>query len=496
MNHQKQTRRPHPASPTRLMHIRSPLDLDQETMRTLGYRVTDVVAEHLASLRDQPVLTQLGRAEADKLLAGPAPEEPVAFDEIMTIFRERIAAHHAREPHPGFMAYVPSCPTFPAVLGDWLATGFNFYAGIWKVAGGPNEVEVVVLEWFRQWMGMPEGSAGLLTSGGSQANLTAIVAARHAAVGDDATRLARLVMYSSDQTHSSVTRAGWIAGVPRDQVRSVPTDAHRRMDAQALAKQIGLDREGGLIPFLVVANAGTTNTGAVDPMGEIADLCERENVWMHVDGAYGAFAALTPAGRTQLAGMERADTITLDPHKLLFVPFECGCLLAREPARLAAAYRLYPEYLKELEVQGTEVNFADFGEQLTRYSRAMKVWLSVNYFGMKTICEGIQGAMDVARHAESVVRSTEGLEVLSPAQMGIFCFRVKPEGLEDGAELDALNARVLDAINAEGPWFISSTRLDGKLSLRICVTGYRTTRADVEGLMATAVAVATLQPSQ
>ena len=460
------------------------LDLDHATMRRHAHRVADIVADHLAGLRRQPVITGLGRRATDELLVQPAPRRGAAFDQLMDTLQQRVFAFHAREPHPGFLAYVPSCPTFPAVLGDWLATGFNFFAGVWPVASGPNGVEVAVLEWFREWIGMPPGTSGLLTSGGSGANLTAVVAARHAAIGDDGTRLARLTMYTSDQAHSSVRRAGWIAGIPREQIRAVPTDDELRMDAGALARMVDADRAAGLIPFLVVANGGTTNTGAVDPLRGIADLCERASLWLHVDAAYGGFATLTERGRRALDGLGRADSVTLDPHKWLFVPFECGCLLAREPRRLADVFRIYPEYLRDAESAGEEINFADYGEQLTRYSRALKVWLSVSYFGTDAIAGAIDQGMNLAALAESLVDASPVLEVLSPARFGICCFRAHPAGQDDRAALDALNERILARVNAGGKYFISSTRLRGAYALRICVLGYRTTADDIAGLIA------------
>ena len=452
-------------------------------MRRLGHRVADIVADHLASLREQPVLTGLDRRATDAMLLRAAPREGADFESLIGTLQRDVFSQHAREPHPGFMAYVPSCPTFPAVLGDWLATGYNFFAGVWPVASGPNGLEVTVLDWFRAWLGMPAGTGGLLTSGGSGANLTAIIAARHAAVGDRAERLPKLTMYTSDQAHSSVRRAGWIAGIPRDQIRSVPVDAELRLDAGALAGMIDEDRAAGFIPFLVVANAGTTNTGAVDPLHAIADLCARERLWLHVDAAYGGFAVLTGRGRAALDGLQRADSVTLDPHKWLFVPFECGCLLAREPRRLADVFRIYPEYLKDVESAGDEINFADYGEQLTRYSRALKVWLSVGYFGTDALGAAIDRGMDLALLAESIVESDADLELLSPARFGICCFRAHPRGLDDPAALDALNARILERVNAGGRYFISSTRLRGSYSLRICVLGYRTTDDDICGLM-------------
>jgi glutamate/tyrosine decarboxylase-like PLP-dependent enzyme len=441
------------------------------------------LAEHLSSLRSQPAIRK--HAPGDPVLPkGEAPANPVALDEILGTLDKYVFPYHAREPHPGFMAYVPSCPTFPAMVGDWISTGYNFYAGVGLVATGPNRVEHVVLDWFRRWLGMPEGSGGLLTTGGSGANLTAIVAARHTITGGDASLIPRLVMYTSDQAHSSVSRAGWMAGVSRDLVRSIATDSGKKMIVAELERAIRDDRAAGLLPFAVVASAGTTNTGAIDPMHAVADVCEREKLWMHVDAAYGGFAVLTDSGRRDMDGMQRADSITLDPHKCLYVPFECGCLMVREPRKLFDTYAIFPEYLKDVKAEGDNINFADYGEQLTRYNRAMKVWFSVNYFGLDAIRAAMQKTMDLARLAADLVRESAVLEALSPAQLGIFCFRVRPADMEDGAELDALNDRVLAAVLAEGKYFISTTRLEGRNSLRICVLGFRTSEEDVSGLIA------------
>ncbi|HET7563782.1 MAG TPA: aminotransferase class I/II-fold pyridoxal phosphate-dependent enzyme [Gemmatimonadaceae bacterium] len=452
-------------------------------MRRLGTRVVDVVAEHLSTLREQPAFVGLSRTEAERLIASPPPECGTDFDTLIATLRERVFPYAAREPHPGFIAYVPSCPTFPAVLGDWLATGYNFFAGVWPVASGPNEIEVVVLEWFRQWLDMPAGTRGLLTSGGSAANLTAMIAARHELVGEDPTRIPQLTVYMSDQTHSSMIRAAWIAGIPRAHVRIIPTDDAFRLRADLLERELVRDHADGLLPMMVVANGGTTNTGAVDPMREVRELCDRYEAWMHVDAAYGGFSVLTERGAAAMAGIELADSITMDPHKWLYVPFECGCLMAREPSRLKAAFQIFPDYLKDVEVRGEEVNFADYGVQLTRYARALKVWLSVNYFGTSALRDAIDRTMNLAALAERLVRAEETLEVLAPAQLGVLCFRVHPRGIDDPATLDALNERVNTAVNATGRYFISSTRLRGTFSLRLCVLGFRTMEADIEGVV-------------
>ncbi len=449
-------------------------------MRHLGHRVADIVADHLAIIRDEPVIAGVPRRELGRTLARSAPADPTDFESLVSVLQDSVFPYHAREPHPGFLAYVPSCPTFPAVLGDWLATGYNFFAGVWPVAAGPNEIEIVVLDWFREWMGMPQGSGGLLTTGGSAANLTAVVAARHAAI-EAGHEISKLTVYTSAQAHSSVTRAAWIAGIPRENVRTVEMDSDYRMTASDLQRKVIADRDTRFSPFMVIASAGTTNTGAVDPLHEIADYCIAEKLWLHVDAAYAGFAALTAEGKTLLSGIERADSLTLDPHKWLFVPFECGCLLVRDPSALTSAFRILPEYLKDVEPGDEEVNFADRGEQLTRYSRALKVWLSVNYFGTNAIAAEIQEAMERARLLENLVKESRDFEILSPAQFGIVCFRAKPAGVDESG-LDALNERINARVVSEGRFLISSTRLGGSFSLRMCTLGFRTTGDDIRAL--------------
>ncbi len=460
-------------------------------MQALGRRVADVVAEHLATLRDQRVLPTGLPDDTRQRLSAPPPEAGTSFDALLGTLQRDVLPYAAREPHPGFMGYVPGCPTFPAVLGDWLAAGYNLFAGVWPIAEGPNALEVTVLEWFRTWVGMPAGTGGLLTNGGSGATLTALVAARHAAVGDEPERLQALTLYTSDQAHSAVLRAAWTAGVPRRNVRVLPTDADFRLSVPALRAAVAADRAAGLVPWVVAASAGTTNTGAVDPLDAIADFCAAEGLWLHADAAYGGFAALTARGAALLSGLGRCDSVALDPHKWLFVPFECGCVLARDPGRLRAAFAVDPDYLRDVTAADApvlpfaeqRVNFADYGPQLTRQSRALKIWLGVRYFGVAALRAEMDRAIDLAAYAEELVRAEDVLEVLSPAQLGIVCFRVRPPGTPDAAALDRLNDRVNAAVNADGRFLISSTRLRGSLALRMCVPGFRTTAADVRGVL-------------
>ena len=457
----------------------SNLELDDATMRRMGHRVADLVVDHLGSLRDQPAQQSLSRRETESLIGGPPSDEGREFDELVAFLCERVFPYHAREPHPHFMGYIPSSPTFPAVVGDWIAAGYNFFAGVWTVASGPNQIELTVLDWFRSWLGMPPGTSGLLTSGGSTATLTAVVAARHAA-DPGCENSPRLTLYTSEQAHSSVQRAAWIAGIPRANVRSVPTDDRYRLRPEALRKAIADDRSAGRIPFLVVASAGTTNTGAVDPLNEIADLCARERLWMHVDAAYAGFAALTGGGAAALDGLGRADSVTLDPHKWLFVPFECGCLLTRDPRKLEEAFSVHPEYLTDVRARDQDVNFADHGEQLTRSSHALKIWLSVQYFGLSEIREAVARGIHRAEYAERLFTTHRDFEILSPAQFGVVCFRARPAEVAHAANLDALNERINARVNATGRFLISSTKLRGQFSLRLCTHVHRMTDADID----------------
>lgn len=459
------------------------LDLDHATMQRLGHLVADHVANHLATLRDQRLFKAIPRSRAEPLVYTPPPAQGESFETLLGFLEERVFPHHTPEPHPGFLGYVQSCPTFPAVLGDWLATGYNFFGGAWAVASGPAMLEVTVLEWFRQWIGMPEGTGGLLTSGGSTANLMALVAARHRVVGEDAERLPRVTVYTSDQAHSSLIRAAWIAGIPRPNIRVLPSDDTFRLRPDLLRAAVHADRQAGLIPLGVLATSGTVNTGATDPLPELAAYCRDQDLWLHVDGAYGGFAALTPRGRDALEGLGLADSVTLDPHKWLYVPFECGSLLFREPERLRAAFKILPDYLRDLATTGGEVNFSDYGEQLSRYSRALKVWLGVKHFGTEAIGQAIDQSIGRAELAERLVRESARIELLSAARLGICTFRLHPKGVDDPAALDQLNLKALEQVNANGHFFISTTRIRGALALRICSCGFRTTDDDIRRLI-------------
>src|SRR5262245_36891956 len=348
-------------------------------MQALGRQALDWVVRHLATLPDQAVGQTASRAELEALLRCPAPESGHDFAAVLREFEEKVTAHAFRPNRPRFLAFIPSAPSFLSVLGELLCAGTNFVGGVCVEAAGPSQVAPRVLDWFKEMLGYPPEARGILTSGGSEANLTALVTAREPLSFDER---ARAVVYVTEQRHWSVDRAARVMGLHPDQVRPVPADEQFRLRPEALAALVRRDRDGGKRPWAVVANAGATNTGAVDPLTALADLCRQERLWLHVDAAYGWVATLVPEGRKLLEGIGAADSLTLDPHKWFGQTFEAGCVLVRDGRLLARAFTMRPEYMQDVEPAEDEINFADHGIALSRRFRALKIWLSVQVLGM------------------------------------------------------------------------------------------------------------------
>ena len=437
----------------------------------------DWLLNHHATLPDQPIGRSASRAEMEQLLREPPPEDGRPFAEVLAAFADKVAPHACRVNHPRFLAFVPGAPTFLSVLGDLLCAGTNFFAGVWLEAAGPAQVELVVLDWFREWLGMPPGTMGILTGGGSEANLTALVAAREP-LSEEERR--RAVLYVAEQRHWSVDRAAKVMGLQSDQVRPVPADDAFRLAPEALARAVAEDRRAGLRPWAVVANAGAVNTGAVDPLGRLADLCLEHRLWFHIDAAYGWTAVLTPEGRQELDGIDRADSITLDPHKTLAQAFEVGCVLVRDGRLLRQAFTLRPEYMQDVAPADDEVNFADYGVALTRRFRALKIWLSLKVLGVGWFRALAERSRRLADYGQALLEAAGCFEILSPRRLSIVCFRFVPPGTIDESALDRLNLALIDAVRATGRAFLSSTRLRGRTAIRFCFVNWRTTAGDVE----------------
>ena len=385
-----------------------------------------------------------------------------------------VLAPGLRIDHPRFFGFVPGPGNPVGVVADALVSGFSVFAGTWLAAPGAATVELVVLDWLRELCGLPPGTEGLFVSGGSMANLTALSVALDERVGEER---ARATVYLSDETHSSVERALRVTGVPPRNVRVLASDRNQRLSPIAVAAAIAADRAAGRLPACVIATAGTTGTGAIDPLRALRRVCDDEGLWLHVDGAYGAAATLSALGREQLRGIELADSLTLDPHKWLFQPLEAGCLLVRDGAALRRSFAVTPTYLRDAAAADAEVNFADRGVQLTRSFRALKLWMSLKTFGAAAFRGAIEHGLELAEHAEALLVEDPAWELVTPARLGIVTFR--PAGADD-----AVTAALPEAALADGLAFVSTHRVAGRTVLRLCTVNPRTTRADVERTLA------------
>jgi aromatic-L-amino-acid decarboxylase len=445
------------------------LQLDTSEMRALGYAVIDALVDHFTGLAAGSAGAMKDRAT----LGDPLPEQgedPVA---LVRRLPETVFASTMHVDHPRFFAFVPSPSNFVSAMADALSAGFNPFLGTWFGGSGPAEIELTVIDWLGQLCGLGEKAGGLFVSGGSMANLTALAVARQTRLGWD---ISHGVVYYSNQTHSSVERALRVLGFSPSQMRSLPVDDGCRLRMDALEREVASDRSLGRAPFCVVANAGTTNTGAIDPLPELAAFCRREDLWMHTDGAYGAAAVLCDRGKRLLAGMELSDSLAIDPHKWLFQPYETGCVLLRDGRLLRDAFRILPEYLRDAHRVAEDVNFCDRGVQLTRSFRALKLWLSFKTFGLTAFRQAVARGFELAEAAEARLRRRAGWQIVSPAQMGIVAFR----WVASGQDLDALNQRLAAEITASGFAVLASTRLAGATVLRLCTINPRTTLEDID----------------
>jgi glutamate/tyrosine decarboxylase-like PLP-dependent enzyme len=452
------------------------LQLSSEEMRRLGHAVVEAIISHFEELADGPVGRRGSRDELEGLLREPIPEQPRDPLDLLDRVRRDIMPNTLHVDHPRFFAFVPSPGNFVSAMADALAAGFNIFAGTWFAGSAASQIELVTIDWLREICGFPESGGGLFVTGGSMANLTAIAAARQARLGGDMTGA---VAYMSDQTHSSVGRNFAVLGFAAEQIRILPSDAAYRLPLDGLAAAVEADRAVGLRPFCVVANAGTTNTGAIDPLAAIAAFCRERKLWFHIDGAYGAPAVVTEQGRQALAGMEEADSLALDPHKWLFQTFESGCILMRDRSLLLDTFQVMPEYLRDTESGHEEVNFGNHGVQLTRSFRALKLWMSFQVFGFAAFRNAIARGIALAELAERALVESGKWTIVTPAQLAVVTFRYD-SGSMSGEESDLLHTRIVEEVMAEGFASVTSTSLNGRRLLRLCTINPRTSDADME----------------
>jgi aromatic-L-amino-acid decarboxylase len=454
----------------------SALELSGAALRRLVEAVMDRVAPHLDSLPRQPAADTAGGAALARSLVEPPPERPAPLAEVLDLLFERAVPKSFNAAGPGYLAYIPGGGLPHSAVADLIAGVVNRYVGVFAAAPALAQLEANVLAWFAAMAGYPAAARGILTSGGSLANFTALVTARRERLPE---QFLAGTLYASDQAHHSVQKAALLAGFPPASVRAIPSDGAFRIRLDLLAERVAADRRAGRLPFLVVANAGSTNTGAVDPLAPLADLCAREGLWLHVDAAYGGFFLLTERGRRAMAGIERADSIVLDPHKGLFLPYGTGALLVRDGAALRRAHSLAADYMPPLSSDEELIDFCEISPELSRPFRGLRIWLPWKLLGAAPFREALDEKLDLARWAAGELRAMPDVEMLAEPELSLLAFRLAPP--EPAAErLNRLNRDWLARANARQRVMLTGTLLGDRFALRICVLSFRTHRDRLE----------------
>jgi aromatic-L-amino-acid decarboxylase len=471
------------------------LDWDSTRARAFVDNVADIYEELLAKLPSLPVI---GPEGADEVRAGvvvDVPAEPMPHQDLVQYLRRMTFEHSALPGHPRFYAYVSGAGTVPGAAADLLASGLNMNAGGWRLGPSAVEIEMALTRWLAcDMFGMPEGSAGALTSGGAMANLIALKVARDARAGwdiraDGVAAGPPLGFYLSSETHVVSDRAADMLGVGADNVRHVPVDEAYRMRVDGLRAAVRRDREAGVRPLAVVANAGTTSTGAVDDLVAIADVCRDEDLWLHVDAAYGGPAMLADDLRPLFDGIGRADSIAVDPHKWLYTPLSGGCVLVRDMELMRRSFDL--EYVSYIVKDEEHTDWGiDLGRHSPNFSRgfwALKVWVSLLAHGRDAYARRISHDAALARYLGELVEEHDRFELMTPVSLSVTCFRFVPEGLPEAegrdAFLDGLNQRIMTELQLGGRVYCSNAVLGGRFCLRSCIVNYRTEAGDVEALL-------------
>lgn len=469
-------------------------DIPVEEFRHAGTRVIDWVANYLEHPEDYPVLAQVAPKEVRSALPSAPPRTGEAIDAILDDFEKIVLPGVTHWNHPCFFAYFSITGSAPGILGELLSAALNVNGMLWQTSPSATELEEVAVDWLRQLLGIPEGYEGVIMDTASVSTLCAIAAARHALSDLNIRQLGmagrpelpKLLMYTSEQAHSSVEKAAIVLGLGKDGVRKIATDDAFRMDAGALEASIAEDRAAGHLPFCVVATVGTTSTTSIDPVPAIARICQHEGLWLHVDAAYAGSAAVLPEHRHILDGCEAADSLVVNPHKWLFTPIDCSVLYVRDPDTLTGAFSLVPEYLRT-GVEGEVRNYMDWGVSLGRRFRAIKLWMVMRTFGSDGIAARIGEHVRLAQLLAGWVDDHPDFERLAPTPLSVVCFRARPPQIVDGgddssdveAALDEFNGQLLSRLNASGEIYLSHTNLRGRYTLRLAIGNIRTTERHV-----------------
>ncbi len=466
------------------------LDITDDELRELSAQAVALVADYFARVAELPVFPDTDAARVAERFRTNVPIEGEPLAALMEDCRAVLnASRHSG--HPRFFGYVASPSTPAGAYADLIASALNANVTAWRSAPAATEIERTVVRWLGSLIGYGEDARGLLTSGGSMANLNALLIAHRIKAGTETSQRglwaagAVMTIYSSDQVHMSVVKAADVLGLGREQVRLLPTDARLRLDVRRLRAALADDISSGLRPFCVVASAGTVNTGAVDPLIDIAEVAAEYDLWLHVDGAYGALAAMDATKRALFEGIDRADSVSLDPHKWLYAPVDAGCLLFRDERAVRGVFQtLDADYIKVHEQEEAEAfAFWDYGVELSRRFRALKIWLMLRYYGTRRVAAAIAKDNRLAAELGALVEAAADFELLAPVELSVCCFRYVPPGAHSEAELNELNARIMHSIQRGGRAYVSNVMLGGRYGLRACVTNFRTTSRDIRATL-------------
>lgn len=468
----------------------SGFDWDEGAWKAAGQRLLDFVVEASTKWEDRRPSPE-NPDDALKFFSGGLPRKGVRFEELVARMEREVLPTSAYNGHPRWLAYIMGAPTPVSVLGSLASAALNQNSGLWRVTPSSTAIEVQTLGWIAEMLGYPESAEGLFVSGGQMANIVAQAVFRDAKTPWDVRRYGvrgpdgkapQMRIYASSELHYCHEQAAELLGMGREAVRNVPVDENYRMRIDSLTEMIAEDRGRGDLPIAIVGTAGTVGTGAVDPIGALLEVSKRENLWLHIDGAYGAFATLAKSCPPELRVLSEADSVACDPHKWLFAAIDAGVVLVRERGRLERSFAFHAPYLETVD-RGEYVDFLERSPENSRPQRALKVWLAIQAFGRDGYAEMIEFNIRLAAYMEELVRETTGLVQAAPRELSIVCWRVEPPGVE-GTALDELQVRVIEEIERRGVAMISNAKLrDGRTALRACITNFRTRVEDVEAIV-------------
>src|SRR6185369_1803196 len=473
------------------MRTQSSLDVSDDTLNEISSSAMKLVFDYLTTISERPVRAENHAGKTTDSIDADLSTEGVPLDKLIDECRAimDLSRHNG---HPRFFGYVASPSTPIGAYGDLIASALNANITCWRSGPAGTELERMVVRWLGSLIHYDREANGLLTSGGSMANMIALLIASRRKSGADASRRGLwnsgppMTLYASEEVHMSIPKAADILGFGRDQVRVIACDDRQRMRVDALRQSVEADLREGLRPFCVVGSAGTVNTGVVDPLAEIARIAEEFDLWFHVDGAYGAPGVLDRRKKDLFAGLDRADSVSLDPHKWLYVPVDAGCLLFRDASAAKAAFSTEDaDYIKTHGYADEEAfAFWDYGIELSRRFRALKVWLTLQYYGTRRIAEAVSEDNSLAAYLGELVSEADDFELLTPVELSICCFRYVPRARMSDAELNQLNEQVMALVQKSGRAYVSNATVNGRFALRACITNFRTTKADIEETVA------------